>query len=268
MRADTVKKIESNSFIESIPDRFITRIKSQNFNRDSQKSWNRPIVLTKNESITIDLPKTKPPQSRLVCDNNFASFKMKKVAYRHSFIKLGLEKVIQERIEPLEERYIFKKTLGRGGFGVVKMVQDKVTNQLLAVKIIPKENINITNTQTIDNEIKVLKKLDHPNIIKLHEFAQDKENFYLITELCTGGELFDRVSQMKGFNELTAARIMKSILSAIAYCHDMNIVHRDLKPENLLFNCLGEDTVIKIIDFGTSTIFNENMKLSQAFGTV
>lgn len=81
----------------------------------------------------------------------------------------------------------------------------------------------------------ILKQLDHPNIVKLHEIYEWKNYFYLITELCEGGELFDRIRLLKQFTERDAAEVMKSILGAVVYLHKQGIVHRDLKPENLLY---------------------------------
>jgi len=186
-------------------------------------------------------------------------------------IKVTLAKLVTERKEAIENRYYIKETIGKGGFGEVKIAQDKVTGQYLAMKIISKKKIfenKLLPIGTIENEIEILKKLDHPNIIKLFEFAKDNENYYLITELCRGGELFDRIIAMKNFSELIASKIMRSILSAISYCHNLKIVHRDLKPENLLFDTDKEDAIIKVIDFGTSVIFGKNTTLDQHFGTV
>ena len=102
-------------------------------------------------------------------------------------------------------------------------------------------------------EIDILKNLDHPNIVRLFEVFEDKNFFYLVTEICTGGELFDEILARKQFNEKDAAVIFKQVLSAIAYCHSKNVAHRDLKPENILLdtNDKGIDRV-KVIDFGTS----------------
>lgn len=93
--------------------------------------------------------------------------------------------------------------------------------------------------------------LDHPNIVKLYEIYQDPKNIYLITEYLEGGELFDLILKTKHFNENIAAKIMKQLLSAIAYCHNKQIVHRDLKPENLLL-CKKDSFDVKVIDFGLS----------------
>lgn len=88
-----------------------------------------------------------------------------------------------------------------------------------------------------------------------------------MTELCTGGELFDSIVKMHHFTEKKAAGYMKQILSAVAYCHDNKIVHRDLKPENILLETASPDSNLKIIDFGTSVPFDEST-LSERIGTV
>ena len=96
-------------------------------------------------------------------------------------------------------------------------------------------------------EIVILQTLDHPNVLKLYEYFEDSKNVYLITELCRGGELFDRIIENEFFSEKVAAKIFKQILQPLNYCHSQGIAHRDLKPENLLVN---EDNVLKICDFG------------------
>lgn len=109
---------------------------------------------------------------------------------------------------------------------------------------------------------------DHPNIIKVYEFYQDDKYFYIVTELCLGGELFDKIQEESHFSEKKAALIIKQILSAIFYCHQHKIVHRDLKPENLLLESDKDDYALKVIDFGTSRTFDPQHKLSQRMGTV
>lgn len=101
-------------------------------------------------------------------------------------------------------------------------------------------------------EIDILKNLDHPNIVRLYEVFEDKHYIYLVTELCTGGELFDEILKRKQFSEKDAALVIKQVLSAIAYCHGMKVAHRDLKPENVLLNTKNNTDIVKVIDFGTS----------------
>jgi calcium-dependent protein kinase len=133
---------------------------------------------------------------------------------------------------------------------------DRKTKEWYAIKSIRKSKVN--KVEVLKREIQILKEVNHPNIIRLIEVHEDEKYLHLITELCTGGELFDRIiaktqSPEGHFSERDAANLIRSILDAIAYCHDeLQIVHRDLKPENFLFASHAEDAPIKIIDFGLS----------------
>lgn len=90
------------------------------------------------------------------------------------------------------------------------------------------------------NESSILRELDHPNIVKLFEIYDDPSKYYLVQELCNGGELFDEIINRKRFNEKDAAYLMSQVLSAINYCHQKSVVHRDLKPENILIEEKGK----------------------------
>ena len=105
--------------------------------------------------------------------------------------------------------------------------------------------------QSFKYEMNILKKLDHPNILKLYEVFEDQKRYYLVTELCKGGELFEEISQKLIYSENEAATIIQQILQAVAYCHDLDIVHRDLKPENFLIDKELNNS-LKMIDFGTA----------------
>ena len=80
----------------------------------------------------------------------------------------------------------------------------------------------------VQKEINILKNLDHPNIIKVYEFFKTDKYIYIINELCTGGELFDKIVEVKFFSEVVACNIMRQLLSAVAYCHEKGVIHRDL----------------------------------------
>jgi calcium-dependent protein kinase len=104
-------------------------------------------------------------------------------------------------------------------------------------------------------EIKILQKIDHPNVLKLYEHFEDSKNYYLITELCQGGELFDRIIENEFFTEYQAAWIFKQIMNSVSHMHNYGICHRDLKPENFMLSEKCEDVLdsqIKTIDFGLS----------------
>ena len=145
--------------------------------------------------------------------------------------------------------------IGTGSFGTVRKCRDKSTGELFACKTIRKDRVE--DPQILRNEIDLLAQARHPHIIQLLDVYEDVEQIHIVTELCTGGELYDRVvekaeSEEKHFEERDAARIIRDILDAIAYCHDHHIVHRDLKPENFLLKDESEDADVKIIDFGLS----------------
>jgi len=106
-------------------------------------------------------------------------------------------------------------------------------------------------------EIQIMKKLSHPNILKLYEVYEDDEQFYLVMELVKGKELFDKIVERGMYSEKDASNIIRQVVSAVEYLHDNGIAHRDLKPENLLSAGEGDEEIIKIADFGFSKSFGE-----------
>ena len=108
----------------------------------------------------------------------------------------------------------------------------------------------------LESEISILKELDHPNIVRFYETYIDYKYIHIVMQLCTGGELFDRIVKLEKFSEKDAAELMSKILSAVQHLHEHNICHRDLKPENFLFKNNKENAEIKIIDFGLSKKFS------------
>jgi calcium-dependent protein kinase len=165
--------------------------------------------------------------------------------------------MITDTISDVRVKYhINPKEIGHGHYGVVRKCMDRENKEWYAIKSIRKSKVG--KVDVLKREIALLKEVKHPNIIELVEVHEDQKYLHLITELCTGGELFDRIiektqSDEGHFSERDAANLVRCILDAIAYCHDVKgIVHRDLKPENFLFSTKSEDAVIKIIDFGLS----------------
>jgi calcium-dependent protein kinase len=114
--------------------------------------------------------------------------------------------------------------------------------------------------------VTILSKLDHPHILHIFEYFEDDENLYIVTELCVGGELFDKLLSVKKFTEVEAIQIMESMLSAIVFCHKAGITHRDIKPENAIYATKNPDSILKVIDFGTSVKSKEH--LNETIGTV
>jgi len=160
-----------------------------------------------------------------------------------------------------------KKKLGEGSYGSVCKGKNKSTQQVRAIKTIPKAQM--TNIDRFKQEIAIMKMMDHPNIIRLFETFQDTRNIYLVMELCAGGELFDKIIESGHFTEAQAAILMQHIVKAMYYMHSNHVCHRDLKPENFLFLTKEaiEKNTLKIIDFGLSCTFEANVVLTTKAGT-
>ena len=139
--------------------------------------------------------------------------------------------------------------LGSGISGQVKIGVHKETRIQYAIKSLSKRNLRADKLARLQEEIRCMAQLDHPNILRLHEYFENDQVIYLVLELCTGGELLDRLHEQQGhhYNEHTACRFVHTILTAIAYCHSHNIVHRDLKLENFLFEDESPDSDLKLI---------------------
>ena len=148
------------------------------------------------------------------------------------------------------ENYTFLKTIGEGTFGKVKLALHKLTQEKVAIKILEKKKINSKkDLERIEKEIKYMKILNHPNIVKIYEIIEDENNFYIVMEYVPGGELFNYIVKNKRLTENEASFFYSQIIHIIQEIHKHKICHRDLKPENLL---LTQNKTIKIIDFGLS----------------
>ncbi|CAD8149985.1 unnamed protein product [Paramecium octaurelia] len=181
--------------------------------------------------------------------------------------KVGPDIFITLKQGSISNFYKIEKSLGSGAFGEVRLVIHKSSGCRRAMKQIRKDKIIKDDEESMFSEVNTLKELDHPNIVKLHELFQDQKNYYLITEFLEGGELFEKITEMKFFTEKMAADIMKQILGGVVHCHEKKIVHRDLKPENILFENKKPNSNLKIIDFGTSKKVENNQNLTKRLGT-
>lgn len=160
--------------------------------------------------------------------------------------------------------YRLLKTIGKGNFAKVKLARHIQTGREVAIKIIDKTQLNPTSLQKLFREVRIMKILNHPNIVKLFEVIETEKTLYLVMEYASGGEVFDYLVAHGRMKEKEARAKFRQIVSAVQYCHQRHIVHRDLKAENLL---LDADMNIKIADFGFSNEFTVGGKLDTFCGS-
>ncbi|XP_061207305.1 serine/threonine-protein kinase H1-like isoform X2 [Neopsephotus bourkii] len=148
-------------------------------------------------------------------------------------------------------KYDIKALIGRGSFSHVVRVEHRATKQPYAIKVI--ETKYWEGREVCESELSVLRRVRHTNVIQLTEVFETQECVYMVMELGTGGELFDRVIAKGSFTERDATRVLQMVLDGVKYLHMLGITHRDLKPENLLYYHPGTDSKIMITDFGLAS---------------
>lgn len=161
-------------------------------------------------------------------------------------------------------KYKLIKTIGKGNFAKVKLAKHLPTGREVAIKIIDKTQLNQTSLQKLFREVRIMKFLDHPNIVKLYEVIETDRTLYLVMEYASGGEVFDYLVAHGRMKEKEARAKFRQIVSSVQYCHQKHVIHRDLKAENLL---LDSDMNIKIADFGFSNEFSPGNKLDTFCGS-
>jgi calcium/calmodulin-dependent protein kinase I len=153
-------------------------------------------------------------------------------------VKEPVQATFLDRYELTDE-----EDLGKGGYSVVKKCVDKNSKLACAVKIITfKDANNDKEREIIHREVSILKKVTHKNIIKFYNYFEEVNKCYVVIELASGKDLFDRVLSKKHYSEKDARDLFLTLIKVIRYMHSLNIVHRDLKPENVLLRTLESDS--------------------------
>lgn len=166
----------------------------------------------------------------------------------------------------IKKNYEIGEQLGSGNFATVKRAVRKVGDKgEFAIKIIDKAKVDDMND--IQREIEIMTMVDHRNVIRLFEIYDEPKKMYLVMELVTGGELFDRIVAKGTYTEADAAYTIKTLCEALAYLHERHIVHRDLKPENILYASPAPDAEIKVADFGLARLISNKDIMKTACGT-
>lgn len=146
------------------------------------------------------------------------------------------------RKKKIEQDYELDKTLGKGKFGSVVLCRSKTTGEEFACKTLKK------GEEIVHREVEIMQHLSgHPGVVTLKAVYEDAESFHLVMELCSEGRLLDQMAREGIYSEQKAANIIKELMLAVRYCHEMGVVHRDIKPENILLTASGQ---LKLVDFG------------------
>ncbi|XP_037031763.1 serine/threonine-protein kinase MARK2-like isoform X20 [Bradysia coprophila] len=234
----------------------------------------RPTLQTVPESLPADhvtsgtttTTTTAPTETKSHSHTNTSLLKNKSSTTRGS-PNMQYRPSVPLRWRPAEEhigKYKLLKTIGKGNFAKVKLAKHIPTGKEVAIKIIDKTQLNPGSLQKLFREVRIMKMLDHPNIVKLFQVIETEKTLYLVMEYASGGEVFDYLVLHGRMKEKEARAKFRQIVSAVQYCHQKRIIHRDLKAENLL---LDSEMNIKIADFGFSNEFTPGSKLDTFCGS-
>ena len=277
---DTFDNLLINNYIENQEEKEYSGRKSKPFqtvhnpkelNNLDQKNDNYKDIemLTKNKKEEPIIQRRKKKSTTLMENSNL----LKQLFYAEMSIPISQEILVQHQKGNPSDKYIRGKKIGKGTFGSVYESKNIIFNNKVAMKIIPKD-YHMDNL-LIKNEIDILKKLSHPNIVRIYEFYESNNCFYIINEFCAEGELYNYINNSK-LTEEQLSVIFYQVFSGLKYLHENNILHRDLKLENILISKKEIDLLdnteyfwIQIIDFGTAKIFendkNENLVVGSPY---
>ena len=229
---------------------------------------NNTIKLVNNSGPLFFKPTRRKKKSTTLMANTQIINRLKKIQMS---IPLSQELLVPKQKGNPSDKYIIGNKIGSGSYGTVYEATNIIFKSKVAMKmIIKKENMN---SVLINNEIDILKKMSHPNIVRIYEFYESVNCFYLINEYCDKGELYNYINK-SNLNEQQLAIIFYQVFSGLCYLHENNVLHRDIKPENILISKkekdLNSDEIyfwIKIIDFGTAKIFEKGEKEKKVVGS-
>ncbi len=169
----------------------------------------------------------------------------------------------------LHDYYEIKGTIGKGKFGLVKWALHKKTGEKVAVKIMSKKEMTVSDMELQRREIEILKMCQHPYIIRLLDIFENNEYIYIVMEMLSGGDLFTYLEKRSFIVKEDRAKILAhQVATALFYLHQFGVAHRDLKPENILMADEGDESDLKVVDFGLSKIVGPSETSLDPFGTL
>ena len=247
-------------------DEYITNFNNYN----NLNLFSKEAIFEKNTIDQIKLTNTEKKRFENIVRNSNASREKQDMGNlrEESQISISNRLFINEIKETPDKKYKIKKLLGIGSFGRVFLAQNINTLEYIAMKEIPKTSEDLLTDSEIMDEIEILKNLDHPDIVRIMEFYNTDDCYYIINEYCPGGELFEQVNNI--FSETQIAVMFRQIFSGLAYLHSNNVIHIEniLIQEKEKSKETNEDLfILKIIDFGTAKIFDKNKKAKAIVGS-
>lgn len=163
--------------------------------------------------------------------------------------------------------YDLEETIGEGHYAVVKLARHVFTGEKVAVKVIDKMKLDAATRIQMMQEVRLMKLVQHPYVVRLYEVIDTQTKLYLVLEFADGGDMYDHIMKHEGgLEERTARKYFKQIVTAIQYCHKLHVVHRDLKPENVVF--FEKQGMVKLTDFGFSNKFDPGQRLQTSCGSL
>jgi serine/threonine protein kinase len=217
---------------------------------------------------TVLVPKRKPSQQDSGLKEATEAFEFAQLQVRKAIVKLEFPDFPEGcKGRPFREVYQLNARLKSGSFATVCRGTHRATGKKVAIKCVLRKDLPPSDDAAIYDEVAILSALDHPHITPLIDFFDEKDCYFLVMELMSGGDLFDRIGKKKNYSEADARELCIKMLKAMAYCHELNIAHNDMKPKNLLLVSEEHDAYIKIADFGFAARVYEPKSLTKQCGT-
>ncbi|XP_031127433.1 calcium-dependent protein kinase 20-like [Ipomoea triloba] len=208
---------------------------------------------------------TAPAPLKIAGEDNKNKSHIKKVASAG----LQVDSVLGRKAANIKDTYVIGKKLGQGQFGTTFLCMEKATKKEFACKTIAKRKLTTEeDVEDVRRELHIMHHLEgHPNVVQIMGAYEDAVAVHLVMEVCSGGELFERIIQRGHYTEKKAAQLARVIIGVVEACHSLGVMHRDLKPENFLFISEGEEAPLKAIDFGLSVFFRPGEIFTEVVGS-